>query len=89
MQESTTRTNELVQSITARTGPGAVRGLCVRLDDRHITIAGQAASYYIKQLVTQTAMSAAGRRRVRNQISVSQMAGRPQHKSNEDAAGAW
>jgi osmotically-inducible protein OsmY len=67
--DATTPENELIHQLSTRTN-NAVSGLNVRLDDGHMVISGKAPSYYMKQVVTQTALAAAGSRRVRNEIDV-------------------
>ncbi|MFK7819825.1 MAG: BON domain-containing protein [Planctomycetaceae bacterium] len=61
--------NDLIDHFSTRTNH-AVSGLNVRLDEGHMVISGKAPSYYVKQVVTQTALAAAGTRRVRNEIDV-------------------
>ncbi len=60
---------DILQQLSRQTN-NSVSSLTVRFDDRHMVIGGTAPSYYMKQVVTQTALAAAGSRRVRNEIDV-------------------
>lgn len=61
--------SDILQSLSKQTNNG-IAALTVRLDDGHLVIGGRATSYYMKQVVTQTALANAGSRRVRNEIAV-------------------
>jgi osmotically-inducible protein OsmY len=62
--------SDIIKTLSTQTNNG-VSSLTVRLDDGHMVIGGQARSYYVKQVVTQTALANAGSRQVRNEIHVS------------------
>lgn len=69
MQAASTTESDLLNTLTKRTNNG-VSNMTVRLDDSHVVIGGNASSYYVKQVITQTALKAVGQGRVRNEIDV-------------------